>query len=123
MSERNKQMIIVKKQKESKIQCEKLELLYIIQGKMKLQTDQKSILMQEKDVLVMNPGEWYEWCSINREDVLLCKLMMDPYQMKKACEGRKIKIVCSNVENPQKDYGRIHYIIDSMMKRYVGNEN
>lgn len=123
MSDRNKQMIIVKKRKESKIQCEKLELLYVIQGTMKLQTDKKEIRMQSRDILVIHPGEWYEWSGMNEEDVLLCKIMMDPYQMKKVCAGKEIQIVCNSVENPKKDYGRIHYIIDSMVKKYVGNEN
>lgn len=123
MSDRNKQMIIVKKREESKMQCAKFELLYVIQGKMKLQIDQKTLILQKNDILVMNPGEWYEWCSNDAEEVLLCKIMMDPYQMQKVCADKMVWIVCNSAENSQKDYGRIHYIIDSMIKRYVGNEN
>lgn len=31
-------------------------------------------------------------------------------------------IVCNSVENPNKDYGRIRYIVDSMVNKYIKNE-
>lgn len=124
MSGTNRSMLVVRERMEEKQQCEQIELLYVIQGQMVLQTDRERYCLTEKDVLVLSQGEWYEWnTEAEKEETLLCKIFMDPYQMQHVQEGKRRKIVCNSVADPQKDYGRIQYVIDSMAKKYAENKN
>lgn len=121
--DRNKPMIIVKNTMETKRQCENLELLYVIRGEMSLVIEKKEYHFQEKDMVVLQPGTWYSWKTEDDEkEILLCKIMMEPYQMQKVMSGNHKIIVCNSVENPNKDYGRIRYIVDSMVNKYIKNE-
>lgn len=122
--DRNKPMIVVKNLRESKQQCENLELLYVIRGNMNLSVEDKTYQFREKDMIVLQPGTWYEWNTCDEEkEVFLCKIMMDPYQMQKVMSRDRTIIVCNSVDNPNKDYGRIRYIVDSMVNKYIRNEN
>ena len=121
--DRNKPMIIVKNTMETKRQCENLELLYVIRGEMNLVIEKKEYHFQEKGMVVLQPGTWYSWKTGDDEkEILLCKIMMEPYQMQKVMSGNQKIIVCNSVENPNKDYGRIRYIVDSMVNKYIKNE-
>lgn len=124
MSGKNGPMLIIREKREAKQQCEKLELIYVIQGQMVLETGGEKYYLNQKDLLVLSPGEWYEWHNgKEKEEVLCCKIFMDPYQMQHVQEGKRQRIVCNSVAEIQKDYGRIQYVIDSMVKKYADSEN
>ena len=119
-----KQISIVKKTKESKRQSEKLELFYVLKGKIQFSVDEKQYQFHERDMVLLHPGEWYEWDSLKEnQDALVCKIGMDFYQFQSVLQGKKKIIICNSVEYPEKSYGRIRYIVDNIAKRYIEEEN
>lgn len=119
MDEMKRKFVVIKTNQEILKQCDKWELIYVIQGQIVLETEKDSFLMQAHDIVVISPGSEYEWKSKTQKDALILKSDMELYQLQLVI-GRKDYIIrCNSSKYPEEDYRKIRYILKVILEQYV----
>lgn len=114
-----RKLVVIKTNQEILKQCDKWELIYVIQGQIAFGTEKDSFLMQAQDIVVISPGSEYKWESKTKEDALLLKSYMESYQLQLVIGSKEYIIRCNSSKYPEEDYRRIRYILKTILEQYV----
>lgn len=93
------------------------ELIYVLTGQVELHIRGEDFQAGPKDVVLVNPEEPHGWKG--HKGSLVCKVSMDYYVLKNALKQEHFKFLCNSVKEPEKDYARIRYILETILSKYA----
>lgn len=93
------------------------ELIYVLTGQAKIHIRGEDFQAFPKDVILINPEEPHGWSG--HKGALVCKIYMDYYVLKNALKQEPFLFLCNSVREPEKDYGRIRYILETILSKYA----
>lgn len=93
------------------------ELIYVLTGEAEIHVRGEDFQAFPKDVVLVNPEEPHGWKG--HKGALVCKIYMDYYTLKNALKHEHFLFSCNSVREPEKDYGRLRYIMETILSRYA----
>lgn len=95
----------------------KVELLYVLAGGAEINIRGEVFQASPKDIILVNTEEPHGWKG--RRNTLLCKVYMDYYMLKNVLRRENISFTCNSVREPDRDYARIRYILETILNKYA----
>lgn len=89
------------------------ELIYVLTGQVELHVRGEDFQALSKDVVLINPEEPHGWKGY--KDALVCKIYIDYYMLKNALKRDHFLFLCNSAREPDKDYTRIRYILETIL--------
>lgn len=93
------------------------ELIYVLTGQVELHVRGEDFQALSKDVVLINPEEPHGWKGY--KDALVCKIYIDYYMLKNALKRDHFLFLCNSAREPDKDYTRIRYILETILGKYA----
>lgn len=93
-----------------------VELLYILTGQIDIIIKGEVFQAFPKDVILINTEEIHSWKS--HRNSLICKVYINYYELKKVLKKEHVFFACNSVKEPEKDYARIRYILETILRKY-----
>lgn len=90
-------------------------LLYCLRGVFNLNVEGRSVSLKEREMLIVNTGEEYQWES--KLDSLLLRVSIDNYVLRQSLNRAAFYFELSSIEHTTRDYNSIRMILDSIVKR------
>ena len=93
------------------------ELLYVLKGYIEITILGEVYKASPRDVIMIDPETSHSWKR--RGKALVCKVYMDYYALKNVLKREHISFLCNSVKEPEKDYARIRYILEIILRKYA----
>lgn len=93
------------------------ELIYVLTGQVEIRVRGEDFQAFPKDVVLINPEEPHGWKG--RKGALACKIYMDYHVLKNALKREHFLFLCNSVREPDKDYARLRYILETILSKYA----
>ena len=98
-----------------------LELLYLLEGTVDIEVEQKHTHLQKDDILLINPDRRR---SISYADKpLIMHLLIDYTMVKKACQEQDVLFWCDSTEADREKYEELRALLKKLIRHHVQLEN
>lgn len=94
-----------------------VELLYVLTGKVEIYLQDEVFRAGPKDIVLINSEEVH--CFSSEEDSLICRVYADYYLLKKNIKKTPVRFRCNSVQEPEKEYSRLRYILEIILNHYA----
>lgn len=98
-----------------------LELLYLLEGSLDIQVEQKHTHMKKDDILLINPDRRRTISYADRP--LIMHLLIDYDTIKKNCQEQDVLFWCDSTGPGHGDYEELRILLKKLMRHHVQMEN
>ena len=95
-------------------------LFYCLSGSYRMETAGGTVLLREKDLLVVNTGERIGWEA--EEGSLLFKVTMEESKLQRCLKQGKVRFLLNSPEHRTRDYHALQVILDTMIRRFADQD-
>lgn len=94
-----------------------IELLYILEGTLKIQIDDREYTGEPGDLFLINSKTEHSFSGT--DNTLISSLYLDYYELRQLLDRSDISFSCNSVAEPDKNYSRHRFILDTMLEKYT----
>lgn len=97
-----------------------IEILYLLEGSIELNINDEKWILSKGDIFLINANKVH---TIKvKEEILLCKIYIDYFTISKALKKDNIIFWCNTLVENDKEYDKLKYLINSILKEYVSKK-
>ena len=98
-----------------------IELLYLLEGTVNIEVEQKQTHMQKDDILLINPDRRRNISYTDKP--LIMHLLIDYAMVKKACQEQDVLFWCDSAGSDHEKYEELRTLLKKLIRHHVQLEN